>query len=102
LAGGSALWAFADALGYVVLIHRQDESPVAWWYVALVAGGVVALGGVAVATWGRSGLVVGVTALAVASLLGVLTIGLLLIPAVVATVIAIALPPNGTDRSHPH
>ena len=96
------MWAFADALGYVVLIHRQDESPVAWWYVALVAGGVVALGGVAVATWGRSGLVVGVTALAVASLLGVLTIGLLLIPAVVATVIAIALPPNGTDRSDAH
>ena len=96
------MWAFADALGYVVLIHRQDESPVAWWYVALVAGGVVALGGVAAATWGRSGLVVGVTVLAVASLFGVLTIGLLLIPAVVATVIAIALPPNGTDRSDPH
>jgi hypothetical protein len=96
------LWAFAYALGYVALIHRQDESPVAWWYVALVAGGVVALGGVAAATWGRSGLVVGVTVLAVASLFGVLTIGLLLIPAVVATVIAIALPPNGTDRSDPH
>ena len=102
LAGAAALWAFAYVCGYVALIHRQNDSPVAWWYVALVAAGVVALGGVAAATWGRPGLVVGVAALAVASLLGVLTIGLLLIPAVVATVIAIALHPHGTDGANPH
>ena len=102
LAGVAALWAFAYACGYVALIHRQDDSAVAWWYVALVAGSVVALGGVAAATWGQPGLVAGVAVLAVASLLGVLTMGLLLIPAVVATVIAIALHPHGTDGANPH
>jgi hypothetical protein len=80
-------------LGYMALIH-QDESMVAWWYVALIAGGVVALGGVAVegwGRWGRWGLVLGLAVLVGASLLGAMTIGMFLIPAVVTAVVAIAV-----------
>jgi hypothetical protein len=55
---------------------------------------VVALGGVAAGRWGRQGLVVGLTFRVVASLLGAMTIGLLLIPAVAATVVAVAGTPT--------
>jgi hypothetical protein len=94
LAGGAALLAFAYMLGYVALIYRQDESTVAWWYVAVIAAGVVALGGVAAGVWGRWGrwgLALGLAVLVGASLLGAMTIGMFLIPAVVTAVVAIAL-----------
>jgi hypothetical protein len=103
LAGGAALWAFAYILGYMALIH-QDESTVAWWYVALIAAGVVALGGVAVGgwgRWGRWGLVLGLAVLVGASLLGAMTIGMFLIPAVVTAVVAIAVYRDGTVLANP-
>ena len=84
LAGVAAGWAFAYTCGYVALIHRQEESTVAWWFVALIAGGVVALGGVAAGRLGRQGLVLGLAVLVVATLLGAMTIGVFLIPAVLA------------------
>jgi len=90
-AGVAAGWAFAYTGGYVALIHRQEDSTVAWWYVALIAGGVVALGGVAAGRLGRQGLVLGLAVLVVATLLGAMTIGVFLIPAVFAAVVAIAL-----------
>jgi hypothetical protein len=95
LAGGAAVWAFAYTCGYAALIHGED-SAIAWWYVALIAGGVVALGGVAAGRWGRSGLVLGLAVLVVAWLLGAMTIGMLLIPAVVTAVVAIVLYSDGT------
>ena len=91
LAGVAAGWAFAYTCGYVALIHRQEDSTVAWWYVALIAGGVVALGGAAAGRWGRRGLVLGLAVLVVATLLGAMTIGVFLIPAVLAAVVAVAL-----------
>jgi hypothetical protein len=100
LAGGAAVWAFAYTCGYVALIHDED-STIAWWYVALVAGGVVALGGVAAGRWGRSGLVLGLAVLVVASLLGAMTIAMFLIPAVVTAVVAIALYSDGTVAVSP-
>jgi hypothetical protein len=101
LAGAAAVWAFAYACGYVVLIHRQEESTVVWWYVALITGGVVSLGGVAAGRWGRAGLVLGLAFLFVATLLGAMTIGMFLIPAVVTAIVAIALSPNGTVVASP-
>jgi hypothetical protein len=100
LAGGAGLWAFAYILGYVALIH-QDRSTVAWWYVALIAGGVVALGGVATGRWGRSGLVLGLAVLVGTSLLGAMTIGMFLIPAVATAVVAIALYRDRTRHGSP-
>jgi hypothetical protein len=91
LAGMAAVWAFAYACGYVALIHRQEASTVAWWYLALIAIGVVALGGVGAGRWGRRGLVLGLVVLVVATLLGAMTIGVFLIPAVLTAVVAIAL-----------
>lgn len=85
--------------GYVALIHRQEESTVAWWYVALIAGGVVALGGVTAGRWGRQGLVLGLAVLVVATLLGAMTIGMFLIPAVLTTVVAIALSRSSVGAS---
>ena len=57
----------------------------------MIAGGVVALGGVAAGRWGRRGLVLGLVVVVVATLLGAMTIGMFLIPAVLAAVVAIAL-----------
>lgn len=91
LAGVAAGWALVYTCGYVALIHRQEDSTVVWWYVALIAGGAVALSGVAVGRWGRQGLVLGLAVLVVGTLLGAMTIGVFLIPAVLAAVVAIAL-----------
>ena len=90
-AGVAAVWAFAYTCGYVVLIHRQEESTVAWSYLALIASGVVALVGVSAGRWGRKGLVLGLAVLVVATLLGAMTIGMFLIPAVLTALVAIAL-----------
>jgi hypothetical protein len=100
LAGGAALWAFVYTCGYVALIHGEDYT-IAWWYVALIAGGVVALGGVAAGRSGRSGLVLGLAVLVVASLLGAMTIAMFLVPAVVTAVVAIALYSDGTVAVSP-
>ena len=94
LAGGAAVWALAFGVGYVALIRAQD-STVAWWYVALIVTGAAALGGFAVGRWGRRALVLGLVVLAVCTLLGLASIGMFLLPAVVAAAVAVALRPAG-------
>jgi hypothetical protein len=99
LAGGAAIWALAYTYGYVALIHGQEAPAVAWWYVAVMAGGVITLGGVAAGRWGRSGLALGLGVLVVAMLLGAMTIGMFLIPAVAAAIAGLAAHPKGAAEA---
>lgn len=83
LATGAALWAAGYLVAYVVVVRGQGDSP-AWWYVAVVAVGALLL---TPAIAGRPGVparVAAVALLAVAALLGLLSIGVLLLPAVAA------------------
>jgi hypothetical protein len=92
------IWSFAAVVWttfYVVLyliIVKRDGNGVAWWYVTLVGAAAVLIlaGGVEGATHrARTALLAGLVVLVMSGLLGLATIGFLLVPAVVATGIAI-------------
>ena len=89
LAIGAAVWAAGYAGLYVVVISEQGNSP-AWWYVALLAAGAGSLAVAATRRWPRPALLFGAACMALAALAGVLSIGMLLVPAVVAAAVAAA------------
>lgn len=91
VSASAALWTVGFGVGYVVLIRGQD-SPVAWWYLVVLAGAVVALAAHA-AGRPRSFAVVAVVILALAALVAILSIGVFLLPAVAAAVVAVVLRP---------
>jgi hypothetical protein len=96
-ATGAAIWALAYAAGYVILIHQQGDSSVAWWYVALVVAAAAALVASVVGARSRARSILGAALLALAMLLGLASIGLLLLPAVATAGVAIAT--NRTEKS---
>lgn len=81
------LWSVAYVLAYLGSVQRDGNSP-AWWYLALVAAGTMPL----IATWAgwfsRPLLLAGAGVLAAAALLGALSVGLLLLPAVLCSLVA--------------
>jgi len=89
---GAAAWAAGYTGSYIALIHQQGNSSPAWWYVALLAAGAGSLALAATGRRPRPLLILGVACLALAALAGVLSIGLLLVPGVVAAAIAAARP----------
>jgi hypothetical protein len=84
LAAGAALWSAAYCCGYVAVIHAQGDGPVAWWYLGLVLFAAAALSAYALGAVHKVAPVVGFVILVGATLLGLLTIGVFLLPAVVA------------------
>jgi hypothetical protein len=96
LAIAAAAWAVAYAGSYAVTIGGQG-NPVAWWYAALPAAGAAALACAAAGRWPRPMSIFGAAVLGCAALAGVLSIGALLIPGVVAAALAGA-PPGDRDR----
>lgn len=96
LAIGAAVWAAGYAGLYVVVVSKQDNSP-AWWYLALLAAGAGSVAVAVIRRWPRPTLIFGAACIALAALVGVLSIGMLLVPAVVAAAVAAA----GTSR-RPH
>jgi hypothetical protein len=89
LAIGAAVWAAGYAAVYIAVIIRQGNSP-AWWYLALLAAGTGSLAVAATRRWPRPALIFGAACLALAALAGVLSVGMLLVPAVVAAAVAAA------------
>jgi hypothetical protein len=88
---GAAVWAAGYTGIYLAVIHGQGNSP-AWWYVALLAAGTGSLVLAGAGRRPRPLLIVGVVCLGLAALAGVLSIGLLLVPGVVAAAVAAARP----------
>lgn len=87
LAIGAAVWAAGYAAIYVAIVRGQGNSP-AWWYVALLGAGVALLVLSSAGRWPRPTLISGTVLLALAVLAGLLSIGILLLPGVVAAVAA--------------
>jgi hypothetical protein len=84
---GAAVWTAGYGGVYLAVIAAQGSAP-AWWYVALLAVGA---GLLVVASAGRKPrpiLIVAAALLGLAALAGVLSIGMLLVPAVLAAAVA--------------
>jgi hypothetical protein len=83
---GAAVWAAGYTGIYIVIVRGQGNSP-AWWYVALLATGTGALALAAAKRRPRPPLILGTVCLALAALAGLLSVGLLLVPGVVAAAV---------------
>jgi hypothetical protein len=84
---GAAVWAAGYAAVYVAIVGGQGHSP-AWWYVALLGAGVALLALSSAGRWPRPTLISGTVLLALVALAGLLSIGILLLPGVVAAAAA--------------
>jgi len=88
LAIGAAVWAGANAGIYLLVISLQGNSP-AWWYVAVLGIAAVLFALAAARLWPVPLLSAGALLLTGAALAGVMSIGLLLVPGVLAAVAAL-------------
>jgi hypothetical protein len=87
LALAATAWAGAYVAAYLALVHHDGNSP-AWWYVGLVAIGAVPLIAVGTGWLSRPALVASAAVLAFAALLGLLSMGIVLLPSVVCVIVA--------------
>jgi hypothetical protein len=101
LALAATIWTGAYLVAYLALVHHDGNSP-AWWYVGLAAIGTVPLMA-AIAGWlSRPALAGSAVMLASTSLLGLLSIGILLLPSVICVIVAAAvMKPTSRTASGP-
>src|SRR5215470_12017176 len=100
LAIGAAVWTAANAGIYLLVISAQGNSP-AWWYLAILGASTLFFVLAAARMWPAPMLITGAVLLTAAALIGVLSIGLLLVPGVLAAVAALGPtrpPPDGRPR----
>lgn len=84
------LWSVGYLAAYLRITAAQDGAA-AEWYVGLVIVAASSCGSAALGWWPRAALTLGLVASTVAALVGALTIGALLVPAPVASAIALLL-----------
>jgi len=99
LAIGAAVWTAANAGIYFLVISVQGNSP-AWWYLAVLGTSALLFALAAGRLWPAPLLITGAVLLTAAALAGVLSIGLLLLPGVLAAVAALG-PSRRSQRGHP-
>jgi hypothetical protein len=100
LAIGAAVWTAVNAGIYLLVISAQGNSP-AWWYPAILGISVLLFVLAACRLWPVPMLITGAVLLTSAALVGVLSIGLSLVPGVLAAVAALGptrRPPAGQPR----
>jgi hypothetical protein len=90
LAGGAVAWIAGFAVVYLALIHSQGSAP-AWWLIGVLVAAAIPLVLAAAARPVRPALFAATLLLAGATLLGLLSVGLLLVPAVAAAAAVTAL-----------
>ena len=88
LAIAAAVWTAANAGIYFLVISAQGNSP-AWWYLAILGISALLFALAACRLWPVPMLITGAVLLTAAALVGVLSIGLLLVPGVLAAVAAL-------------
>jgi hypothetical protein len=98
LAIGAAVWTAANAGLYLLVISAQGNSP-AWWYLAVLGTAALLFALAAGRLWPAPLLIIGAVLATAAALVGVLSIGLLLVPGVLAAVAALG--PTRRQRGHP-
>src|SRR5687768_15522072 len=98
---GAVVWVAGYLAAYLVIMYRQGDSSPAWWYVALlaVAAGMLAL--VVAGRLGRGSLLAAIAVLGFATVIGLLSIGVFLVPALIAAVLAVSMPAATRRRGGP-
>jgi hypothetical protein len=89
----AAVWALGYVLAYAAVIRSQDGA-IAWWYVGLVWLASLLASSVAFLRSPRPALLAALVLYAACMLLAARTLGLLLLPSVVATAVAVASTPG--------
>lgn len=88
----ACVWGLVFVIAYVAFARQPENQGPAWWFVGLVAAGVLAA---AASVWWRRGrlalLIIATAAFGLGVLAGLLSVGLLLLPAAGLTLMA-ALP----------
>ena len=88
----ACVWATAFAVLYITIARRPDNDGPAWWFVGLIGLGVVAAALSPRWPRGRNALLlVATVAFGLGVLAGILSVGLLLVPAAVLRLIALLL-----------
>jgi hypothetical protein len=82
------------AIVYVSAVRAQ-EGTIAWWYIGALVVAMVALGIAVPGGRPRATLVVATVVLGLSFVVGLLSVGLLLVPALVASVVALVLAVRG-------
>ena len=88
LATGAAVWTAANAGIYYLVISAQGNTP-AWWYLAVLGVSTLLFILAAGRLWPVPLLITGAILLTGAALAGVLSIGMLLVPGLLAAVAAL-------------
>ena len=88
LALAATAWTGAYVALYLVLIREGGGSP-AWWYIGLLAISAAPLVATAAGWVSRPALIASGAALVLAMLLGLLSIGALLLPSVICVTVAV-------------
>jgi len=107
LAGATAGLALANLAVYILVIRSQGGpdgsagSGIAWWYVAVLLVTVAASVGAAATGRVRRVMPVCAVLLGGCALVGLLSVGVLLVPAVVTAVVSAALATRGADPRQP-
>ncbi|HEY8720185.1 hypothetical protein [Pengzhenrongella sp.] len=105
LAGATAGLALANLAVYILVIRSQGGpdgsagSGIAWWYVAVLLVTVAASVGAAATGRVRRVMPASAVLLGVCALLGLLSIGILLLPAVLTAVLSGTLPARGSTSA---
>jgi hypothetical protein len=94
-AAAATAWSVVYLVAYLWVVDAQNGA-IAWWYVVLMV--FAALSFAVAGTWARAALTVGVVISALARLVGLLSLGALLAPTVVAVAIALVV----TRPAHTH
>ena len=99
LAIAAAVWTAANAGIYYLVISAQGNTP-AWWYLAVLGVSTLLFVLAAGRLWPVPLLITGAILLTGAALAGVLSIGMLLVPGVLAAVAALG-PTRRPQAGHP-
>jgi hypothetical protein len=99
LAIGAAVWTAANAGIYYLVISAQGNTP-AWWYLAVLGFSTLLFALAAGRLWPVPLLITGAILVTGAALAGVLSIGMLLVPGVLAAVAALG-PTRRPQARHP-
>ena len=101
LALAATAWAGAYVVGYLALVHH-DGNPAAWWYVGIIVIGMAAAITVAGGWLSRPALVSSAVVLGIAALVGLLSIGILLLPSIACLIVGmVLLKPTPSSVSSP-
>jgi hypothetical protein len=96
----ACVWALLFVAIYVAIARSPENSGPAWWYVAIVVVGILVAGASLTGASPRVTLGIATALFGIAILLGLLSVGLLLVPAAVLTAVgAVRAPAPVPDRS---